>query len=204
MAKEIERKWLVTDNSYLKEVTSSTFIAQAYLTGGCFVRVLSEEKAIINVQCHYEEMWYGVDIPVKEAEEILLHDNSTLTYRLRRSGKCEAFITIKGRSTDDGLSRDEWEYPIALDLYADLVNSLKLPELTKYRSYIPFGDLTIEVDEFRGDNAGLTVAEIEFPEGYDMPLDIDWPEWFSTEVTGVVKYYNSMLMKSPYLTWAKE
>lgn len=205
MAKEIERKWLVIDNSYINEVTSSVFIAQAYLNAaGCFVRVLDENTAIINIRGDREELWHGVSIPVKDAEEILLHENSSLTYRLRRSGKSDAFVTIKGRSTDDGLSRDEWEYPIDLQLYTDLVSSLKLSELTKFRNYIPFGDLTIEVDEFRGENAGLVVAEIEFPEGYNLPATVDWPTWFGTEVTGVVKYYNSMLLKSPFSKWTKE
>lgn len=205
MAKEIERKWLVASDGYLQEVISGVRILQAYLnSNGCFVRMLSEDEAIVNIQGHYEELWYGVNIPVKDAEEILLHDNSTLTYRLRLRGKADAFITIKGRSTDDGLSRDEWEYPITLDLYNDLVQSLKLPELVKYRNHIPFGDLTIEVDVFRGDNTGLVVAEIEFPEGYDMPTNIDWPAWFGIEVTGIVKYYNSMLLKSPFSTWLKE
>ncbi|MNC19033.1 CYTH domain protein [compost metagenome] len=206
MAKEIERKWLVNDLTVaIAHSTNATLIAQAYLNaGGCFVRVLTETMSIINIQGHYEELWLGVYIPTKDAEEILLHDNSTLTYRIRRSGKTDAFITIKGRSTDDGLSRDEWEYPISLELYRDLVSSLQLAELTKYRHFVPFGDLTIEVDEFRGHNTGLVVAEIEFPEGYDMPTTMDWPEWFGREVTGVVKYYNSMLLKWPFTTWAKD
>ena len=29
------------------------------------------------------------------------------------------------------------------------------------------------------------------------------PEWLGEEVTGDVKYYNSMLMKNPYKNWAK-
>lgn len=206
MAKEIERKWLVTDiNAAIAQSTGSTYIAQAYLNPhGCFVRVIDAEKAVVNIQGHYEELWHCVAIPTKDAEEILLHDNHTLTYRIRRSGKVDAFITIKGRSTDDGLSRDEWEYPISLQLYKDLVSSLQLAEVIKCRFFIPFGDLTIELDEFRGHNTGLVVAEIEFPENYNMPLTMDWPEWFGREVTGVVKYYNSMLLKWPFKNWPKE
>lgn len=206
MAKEIERKWLVTDiGTAIAESASGTYIAQAYLNSNrCFVRVIDDETAVINIQGHYEELWHGVTVPMKDAEEILLHDNSTLTYRIRRSGEVDAFITIKGRSTDDGLSRDEWEYPISLQLYNDLVSSLQLAEVTKYRFFIPFGDLTIELDEFRGHNTGLVVAEIEFPEDYNMPLTMDWPGWFGREVTGIVKYYNSMLLTSPYSTWTRE
>ena len=29
------------------------------------------------------------------------------------------------------------------------------------------------------------------------------PEWLGEEVTGDVKYYNSMLMKNPYKNWEK-
>ena len=30
------------------------------------------------------------------------------------------------------------------------------------------------------------------------------PNWFGMEVTGDVKYYNSMLMKNPYTQWSQE
>ena len=60
------------------------------------------------------------------------------------------------------------------------------------------GDLVFEVDEFYGENEGLTVAEIELPSEDTV---FSKPEWLGEEVTGEVKYYNSMLMKNPYKDW---
>lgn len=205
MAKEIERKWLVNNFAHAMAYSDgAVYIAQAYLSGSteCFVRVLDAEKAVINI-LWYDNKWWSVEIPTKDAEEILLHDNDTLTYRIRRYGENEAFITVKGRSSEDGLSRDEWEYPISVRLYNELVTPLALPEITKYRHYFNLDDLTIEIDEFRGDNTGLVVAEIEFPENYDMSR-LFLPMWIGEEVTGNVAYYNSMLLKTPYSTWPKE
>ena len=54
------------------------------------------------------------------------------------------------------------------------------------------------MDEFYGDNEGLTVAEIELP---DEQAQFERPEWLGEEVTGDVRFYNSMLMKNPYKNW---
>jgi len=58
--------------------------------------------------------------------------------------------------------------------------------------------LEFEVDEFYGENEGLTVAEIELP-SEDFPFEK--PEWLGKEVTGDVRFYNAMLMKNPYKNW---
>ena len=60
------------------------------------------------------------------------------------------------------------------------------------------GEHTFEVDEFYGENDGLTVAEVELSAEDE---DFQKPEWLGEEVTGEVKYYNSMLMKNPYKNW---
>ena len=54
------------------------------------------------------------------------------------------------------------------------------------------------MDEFYGDNDGLTVAEIELA---DENEPFDKPKWLGEEVTGDPKYFNSMLMKNPYKNW---
>ena len=56
------------------------------------------------------------------------------------------------------------------------------------------------MDEFYGDNDGLTVAEVELSSEDEAFVK---PEWLGEEVTGDVKYYNSMLMKNPYKNWKK-
>lgn len=119
------------------------------------------------------------------------------TVRIRRWGD-SGFLTIKGASTDNGLSRLEWEKEITLE-EVELLLPLCLPGIIdKTRWLVPCGDFTFEVDEFHGDNAGLVVAEIELP---SVDATFEKPEWLGPEVTGDRRYYNSQLTKAPYCTW---
>ena len=70
--------------------------------------------------------------------------------------------------------------------------------IDKTRYEVKNGIFKFEVDEFYGENQGLTVAEIELSSEDD---SFEKPEWLGEEVTGDVKYYNSMLMKNPYTKW---
>lgn len=117
------------------------------------------------------------------------------TVRVRIKGET-GFLTIKGKSLD-GISRSEFEYPIPV---ADALELLKLcPKvLDKTRHLVNFGGFTWEIDEFHGENAGLIVAELELP-AVDTPYSR--PDWLGEEVTGDVRYYNSMLSQSPYCRW---
>ena len=49
-----------------------------------------------------------------------------------------------------------------------------------------------------GEHDGLTVAEIELP---SEDFAYEKPSWLGEEVTGDVRYFNSMLMKTPFTTW---
>ncbi len=70
--------------------------------------------------------------------------------------------------------------------------------INKTRYLIKCGNHTYEVDEFYGDNDGLIVAEVELKTEDEK---FKKPDWLGKEVTGDVKYYNSMLMKNPYKSW---
>lgn len=117
------------------------------------------------------------------------------TVRVRVKGNA-GFLTIKGKSTD-GISRAEFEYPIPA---ADALELLKLcPNvLDKTRHLVEYAGFVWEIDEFHGENAGLIVAEIELPA---VDTAFEKPDWVGTEVTGDVRYYNSMLSRIPYLKW---
>ena len=122
------------------------------------------------------------------------------TVRIRRWGDC-GFLTIKGASTDNGLSRLEWEKEITLE-EVELLLPLCLPGIIdKTRWLVPCGDFTFEVDEFHDDNAGLVVAEIELPTADTV---FEKPDWLGQEVTGDRRYYNSQLTKVPYCKWHTE
>ena len=119
------------------------------------------------------------------------------TVRVRVKGD-KGFITIKGIGNESGASRFEWEKEIPVDEVRDLLKICEPGVIDKTRYLVKNGDLTFEVDEFYGDNDGLTVAEIELP---DEDTQFNRPAWLGEEVTGDVRFYNSMLMKNPYQNW---
>ena len=119
------------------------------------------------------------------------------TVRVRVKGD-KGFITIKGIGNESGASRFEWEKEIPVDEVRDLLKICEPGVIDKTRYLVKNGDLTFEVDEFYGDNDGLTVAEIELP---DEQAQFNRPAWLGEEVTGAVRFYNSMLMKNPYKNW---
>jgi CYTH domain-containing protein len=54
--------------------------------------------------------------------------------------------------------------------------------------------LIIEIDTYRGRNAGLVVAEVEFPT-YAAARKFQPPSWFGREVTGEKRYSNVKLAR---------
>jgi adenylate cyclase len=120
------------------------------------------------------------------------------TVRVRIKGD-KGFLTIKGIGNKSGASRYEWEKEISLLDAKDLMAICEPGVIDKTRYLVKAdGDLMFEVDEFYGENEGLTVAEIELP---SEDTKFSKPEWLGVEVTGQVDYYNSMLMKNPYKNW---
>ncbi len=120
------------------------------------------------------------------------------TVRVRIKGD-KGFITIKGIGNESGASRYEWEKEISVEEVNELLKLCEPGIIDKTRYIVPASDgLKFEVDEFYGDNDGLTVAEIELP---DEDFKFVKPEWLGEEVTGDVKYFNSMLMKNPFKNW---
>jgi adenylate cyclase len=119
------------------------------------------------------------------------------TVRVRIKGE-QGFLTIKGRSSADGLSRYEWEKEIPLAEARELMALCSPEVIDKTRYLVPFGGHTYEVDEFYGSNHGLILAEIELGDEQETFLK---PSWLGEEVTGNTRYYNSMLMKCPFIKW---
>ena len=120
------------------------------------------------------------------------------TVRIRVKGE-KGYITIKGIGNASGASRYEWEKEISITEAKELLELCEPGIIDKTRYIVPAdGDLVFEVDEFYGENEGLTVAEIELP---TEETPFTKPEWLGVEVTGDVKYFNSMLMKTPFKNW---
>ncbi len=111
----------------------------------------------------------------------------------------KGFITIKGLSSTNGLSRYEWEHEISLK---DAESLLKLCEpgiIEKKRYLINFKKYLFEIDVFLGDNKGLVIAEVELKSESET---FDHPSWLGKEVTGDIKYYNAELKNNPFKNWA--
>lgn len=119
------------------------------------------------------------------------------TVRVRIKGD-KGYITIKGIGSNSGASRYEWEKEIPVTEVDELLKICEPGVIDKTRFLVKAGAHTFEVDEFYGDNEGLVVAEVELSTEEEAFLK---PDWLGKEVTGDVKYYNSMLMKNPFKKW---
>ena len=110
----------------------------------------------------------------------------------------KGFLTIKGIANNSGVSRFEFEKEITIEEATDLLKICEAGVIEKVRHLIKVDSFTFEVDEFRGENEGLIVAEIELPNENAV---FTKPTWLGEEVTGDKRYYNSMLIKNPFTKW---
>lgn len=127
-----------------------------------------------------------------------LNRNPERTVRVRLK-EDKGVLTVKGQSSDDGLSRFEWEKEIDKDDAKSLLKFCEKGIIDKIRYDVKVGNHTFEVDEFFEDNQGLIIAEIELEHQNET---FKKPDWLGKEVTGIVEYYNSYLSKNPYKSWA--
>ncbi len=148
MAIEIERKFLITSDTYKSLASHSKSIIQGFLN--------KDPKRTVRV-------------------------------RLKED---KAFITIKGLSSKDGLSRFEWEKEITVHEAKELLKLCDDNLIEKRRYFVHHENHIIEVDEFQGRLAGLSIAEVELKTTADI---FNKPDWLGEEVTGDVRYYNSNL-----------
>lgn len=120
-----------------------------------------------------------------------------LTLRIRTRDD-KAYLTIKGRSSNGGMTRYEFEKEITPDEAAHLLPFCRGGFIDKHRYLVKSGPHTFEVDEFHGDNEGLVLAEVELgseDEAYEKPAFV------GMEVTGDHRFYNSHLLASPFSLW---
>ncbi|MBE6247906.1 MAG: CYTH domain-containing protein [Prevotella sp.] len=156
MMTEIERKFLVLDDSYKSLSYAHSHIMQGY--------ICSERGRTVRVR-------------IRDAR---------------------AYITIKGPSTDNGLTRYEFEQEIPLVDAEQLMQLCEPGIIDKTRWLVKSGDHTFEVDEFHGENDGLIVAEVELRDATDV---VEIPHFIGKEVTGDRRYYNSQLRQHPFKLW---
>ncbi len=125
-----------------------------------------------------------------------LANNDACSVRVRVNGD-NAKLNIK--SSTLGMSRYEYDYTIPVPDGHELLQKLcGKPLIEKIRNYVQYGRHTWEIDEFKGDNAGLVVAEIELNAEDEV---FERPEWLGQEVTDDARYYTVSLQKVPYNSW---
>lgn len=115
--------------------------------------------------------------------------------RVRVAGS-KAYITLKGRT--EGISRTEFEYEIPVAEGAEMLDNFALSEVEKVRYRVFHENKLWEVDEFKGANSGLILAEIELQNENEKFIV---PDWIAKEVSNDARYYNSNLSVIPYNAW---
>ena len=151
-----------------------------------------ERKFLVNSEVFKEEAFQKTRIT-----QGFLNTHKERTVRVRLKGE-NGFLTVKGKSSNDGLSRFEWEKEISDTEAKSLLNLCEKGIIDKIRYEIKVGFHIFEVDEFFGDNEGLIIAEVELNTKNET---FSKPDWLGEEVTGDIKYYNSQISKHPYKNW---
>ena len=126
-----------------------------------------------------------------------LNSDKNRTVRVRIKGN-KGFITVKGLSSVDGLSRFEWEKEIAVKDAEALLLLCEDFVIDKTRYILPFNDVVFEIDVFEGANKGLVIAEVELQ---STDQQFEKPDWLADELTCDERFYNAYLSNHPFTTW---
>ena len=105
--------------------------------------------------------------------------------------KEEWVLTVKGSGL---MAREEYELALTEGQFKNLEKRRigHLIEKTRYCYALP-GGLTVEADVFEGAQAGLLMADVEFPD-VAAAQDFVPPAWFRQDVTEDIRYHNSNMI----------
>jgi len=121
------------------------------------------------------------------------------TVRVRIAGS-KGYVTIKDQSVifKESVVRHEWEYEIPFADAKHMIRTFCTPWIVKFRYPIMFDGIEWVVDDFKGANLGLCVAEVEL-ESADQEVTL--PPWVGREVTADLRYRNDALYVHPFREW---
>ena len=131
------------------------------------------------------------EYPQKDYEQGYLSTNPVV--RVRREGD-DYVLTYKGGGM---MAREEANLPLNRESFEHLIAKADGNIIRKTRYFIPLGDLTIELDEFKEPFAPLLMAEVEFP-SIEAANSFTPPEWFGEDVTHNKEYHNSNMSKKVF------
>ena len=148
-----------------------------------------ERKFLVN-----KSLWQATVRGQKIAQGYLQHDEKKVV-RVRIRGE-QGFLTIKGKN--DGICRLEFEYEIPITDAQEMLCLCESGVIEKTRYEIFFQGFVWEVDEFKGENEGLLLAEVELKSIAEKP---NLPNWVMEEVSHDKRYFNSYLSQNPFTKW---
>ena len=123
-------------------------------------------------------------------------DQSVVRVRIKGT---EATLTVKASGT--GLTREEYQYEISVKDAENLLHLCPHKSIEKTRYKIDDQGHRWDVDEFRGKNEGLLMAEVELKSETE---EVILPEWIEVEVTGDPRYYNAALIQNSFQSWGNK
>lgn len=149
-----------------------------------------ERKWLINI----EKIPYNLnDYDFWDIEQAYISFKPTVRIR-KIANKNLYYLTTKSHSTDNGLSRQEYEISISQREYEDLLVKKEGLVLSKTRYRINEGKYLLEIDLFHNEYEGLAYMEIEF-DTVEQAKEYVAPNWIEYELTNNKSLTNSALAK---------
>jgi len=157
-----------------------------------------ERKFLIDPDNIPEDLPVTVEMSLTQAYIAIAEDGSETRVRRTQTiddedGECELTVKSKG-----GLARGEWNIPISLPMFNELMPKTVGKIIEKMRLAIPHDGQTIELDIYKGELEGLVVAEVEFKntdeaDAIAQSQSFNKPDWFGKELTEDKRYKNQAL-----------
>jgi len=191
---EIEKKFLLKNDSWKAEVKEYFNIEQGYLvnikkkTIRVRKRVSLLTEYFLTIKCSTDKMGKNIEIekPINETEYVFLLGKNINKLQLIKdivSKDNKAWEINEVNIIEENITKKETKE----------LNSVCKFKIQKVRSIIVRGKFKWEIDEFIDHNKGLVMAEIEFLEDDD---EFEHPEWLGEEVTEDKRYYNFFLSQN--------
>jgi len=150
------------------------------------------------------DSWRGKGTAVEIYQGYLAtEENMAIRFRLSQDN---AILTLKGKTK--GLTRKEFEFTFNETQKArQVIAEFCAHPIKKIRHKIEHGEFLWEVDEYKGENEGLVIAEVEFEheEDYQKMSDLGKPPWVGKEITrDAWQYTNTRLSVRPFSMWSAD
>lgn len=194
MEHEIERKFLLKNKNWKKEVSERHYIEQFYIgsiKGKTFRTRMMKDTFIyyfITIKVATDAMGDNIEIERKISKEEFDVLNSEIKDKILFIAKLIHENNI------------EWEVNVINKIVEELTSEEKtsldkefISKIMKFRNKIKRDGVVWEIDEFKGLNDGLIMAEIELKHRNQVFVK---PEWIGEEVTEDKRYYNGYLSKN--------